>query len=108
MLMLEGAGKTPAFKMFQGAKTHADLRAAAAACAEHPHFTGEPGRVPTTLVPADDLPEAPSLAINSWRTVSPDWMRMKARQATTAPKAAAPGLARPAKRTIDQVEGGSG
>ena len=74
MLMLEGGGKTEPFKMFQRAKTQADLRAAAAACREHPHFC-QPGGVflPAALEPPPDLPDAPSLPVNAWRHVPAGW-----------------------------------
>lgn len=73
MLMLEGAGKTAPFQLFQRAKTHADLRVAAAACAEHAHFTPAGGYVPSVLEPAPDLPHAPTLPINFWRAVPTHW-----------------------------------
>ena len=73
MLMLEGAGKTEPFSLFQRAKTADDLRAAAAALEGHPHFAVGPGRVPPVLEPAPDLPLAPQLPANAWRTVPHHW-----------------------------------
>ena len=70
MLMLEGAGRTPPFALFQRAKTIAELRVAAAALHDHAHFT-QPGGdfCPAILEPPPDLPDALSLPINAWRPV---------------------------------------
>ena len=62
MLMLEGGGKTVPFQMFQRAQSYADLRAAAAACATHPHFCQPGGQfLPAVLEPPPDMPHAPTL-----------------------------------------------
>ena len=96
MLMLEGAGKLPPFKRIQTAKTMEDLRAGAAACADHAHFT-QPGGVfcPAVLEPPPDLPEAVHAPINHWRPVPAFYtpgatsMRFKAAKVRAAPEAPA-------------------
>ena len=101
MLMLEGAGKLPPFKMIQTAKTMADLRAGAAACADCAHFTQPGGQFcPAVLEPPPDLPAAPSLPINSWRPVPAFWTpgggksaRSKAAKTRAAPPPGAAGNA---------------
>ena len=92
MLMLEGGGKTVPFQMFQRAQSYADLRAAAAACATHPHFCQPGGQfLPAVLEPPPDMPHAPTLPINSWRAVPHFWKPMSAipRGAKAAKKRAA-------------------
>lgn len=70
MQMLDGGGKTAAYKLFQQAKDYAALRAAAAACASEPHFC-KPSRPPVHLEPAPDLPHAAALPVNLWRAIPP-------------------------------------
>ena len=75
MLMLEGAGKLAPFTMVQRAKTVEELQAAAAACAQHPHFTQPGGAfVPAVLEPPPDLPAAVELPVNAWRR-KPSWWK---------------------------------
>jgi len=85
MLMLEGAGKLEPFRLIQSAKTLADLHAAAAACAAHPHFT-QPGGAfcPAILEPPPDLPAAIELTANSWRR-KPNWWKPGASLPTLKP-----------------------
>ena len=98
MLMMEGSGKTDAFKLVQRAKTPADLRSAALLMKSHPHFTQPGGAfVPAALEPPPDLPDAPSLPVNAWRHVPPGWKpgqapvrRNKAPVVRAAPAAPAP------------------
>eukprot|EP00966_Prymnesium_polylepis_P073198 1699756-Prymnesium_polylepis.1 len=70
MQMLDGGGKTAAYKLFQQAKDYAALRAAAAACATEPHFC-KPSRPPVCLEPAPDMPHAAALPVNQWRPIPP-------------------------------------
>ena len=73
------------FRLIQSAKTLADLHAAAAACAAHPHFTQPGGSFcPAILEPPPDLPAAIEFAANSWRR-KPNWWKPGASLPTLKP-----------------------
>ena len=95
--MLDGGGKTAAFRMLQQAKDYPALRAAAAACASESHFLKE-SRPPLCLEPPPDMPHAAALPVNRWRQIPPH-----CKSARTAREAAV--ACEPAAEAAEAAEG---
>jgi hypothetical protein len=66
--MLEGCGKTMAFKAFTAAKDYAALRTAASGMVDEPIFCSPP-QLHMRSEPPPDLPQLAAMPTNAWRAV---------------------------------------